>query len=296
MSNSTLSYILVLAANLSFALASILFTEYARKLTPLIMNAFKAWATLIFLVFTILIFEKFQAVKLLHIAPVMIGGFIGLNIGDMFILRAFAKIGASRTLILFGFHPIIMAISAYFIFSQAITINHIIAISIFLLCLFIFSYETFKETGQWEISGLAMALVGVCLDAAAILLSRLSFDKIDYLTPAQGHFYRTLGAVIGFILIHLFIKKIPLIKIFRAQKLKDKSLLTISAFCGTFISLLFYLYAVKIGHLASISAIAITGPIFATIFECIHQKKMPSKYLWPALALFIIGFSVLFFI
>jgi drug/metabolite transporter (DMT)-like permease len=66
----------------------------------------------------------------------------------------------------------------------------------------------------------------------------------------------------------------------------------LASVCGTLISLSLYLFAIKTGHLATISGIAITSPLFATLLECVIEKKWPSRYLWAALASFVVGFWI----
>ncbi|MFN8945446.1 MAG: EamA family transporter, partial [Pseudobdellovibrionaceae bacterium] len=57
--------------------------------------------------------------------------------------------------------------------------------------------------------------------------------------------------------------------------------------------LCFYLTAIKLGNIATLSSVAITGPLFAGLFECLHQKKWPSKEVLMATFLFICGFYIL---
>lgn len=293
MHNNTLSYILALGANFSFAIASIIFANYSRTISSLWMNTFKAVITLILLIFTLPLLGGFNPTEFSKVWPLFLSGFIGLTIGDIFLLRSFAIIGAGRTLILFGFQPVIMAISSLVLFSQKLQGYHLTAIIILMSCLFLFSYEGYKSSGKWELKGLSFALIGVLLDASGVLLSRYGFDLSD-IKPVEGHFYRTVGSVAGFMLINYTIKPVNLIGSFKIQTNRGKLVLLFSAFSGTYLSLLLYMSAIKIGHLASVSAIAITGPLFATLFESIYYKKWPGKYLWMSLALFICGFIVLY--
>jgi drug/metabolite transporter (DMT)-like permease len=293
MHNNNLSYLLALGANFSFATASIIFATYSHKISSLWMNAFKAVVTLLLLVLTIPWMGGFHTTTFSATSWFFLSGFVGLTIGDLFLLRSFSLIGPSRTLILFGFQPIIMGIAGPLLFNQELQNHQLMAIPILMCCLFLFSYEGRKNNGHWEIKGLLFALTGVLFDACGIFLSRKGFD-ISELAPVEGHFYRTLGAVVGFALISKFIKPVKLVHHFKAQPNKARLILLFSAFAGTYLSLLMYMSAIKMGNLASISAIAITGPIFATFFECLYYKKYPGKFLWMSLALFVFGFLVLY--
>jgi uncharacterized membrane protein len=84
--------------------------------------------------------------------------------------------------------------------------------------------------------------------------------------------------------------KIDLFRIFFKMKYRARFIVFLGGLCGTFISLWMFLKAVSTGHLATVTAIAGTGPVFAAIFEAIVQRKWPTRYLYYAFVLFGIGF------
>ena len=90
-----------------------------------------------------------------------------------------------------------------------------------------------------------------------------------------------------------YFKQLPLVTEFKKLAPRTKALLVVASAAGTYLSLLLYLNAIKIGHLASISGIAITGPMFATAIECGLKRKLPSLYLLVAFIFFSAGFYVL---
>lgn len=103
---------------------------------------------------------------------------------------------------------------------------------------------------------------------------------------------RSLGAFLGFVVLGRVIP-ISFVRTFQNFSKKDKRLVVFGSVCGTFLSLSLYMAAIKIGHLASISAIAVTGPFTATLLECLIGKKTPSVYLIVAFLLFMVGFFLL---
>jgi drug/metabolite transporter (DMT)-like permease len=70
---------------------------------------------------------------------------------------------------------------------------------------------------------------------------------------------------------------------------KSRGFVSLGAVLGTFLSLGFFLKAVQTGHLASVSGVAITGTLFSSAFECLWERKWPTKTLWVALGLFLLG-------
>lgn len=287
-----LPYLFALGANFAFAWATVVFAHFSKAVSALWMNAFKA--VIAFIAFTLgFIFWG------THIWPetrttisFLLSGFLGLNIGDWFLLYAFSSLGASRTLMLYGFQPLMLGVSSYFLFDQTVPSEKFIAIIFLIACLFIFSLENFRKHGHWHFRPLMLGLIGITLDAIGVVLTRYGFESTPAITPLDCNFYRCLGAVVGFGFVSFF-KPINLIKTFMQHTPKQKSLLLAASLSGTFLSLFLYLSAIQKGHLATVSAIAITSPLFAGIVESLVQRKPPSLYLAASFLFFVCGFLIL---
>lgn len=313
---SLLPYLLTLGAALSFSSASLIFAKFSRSVSVIWMNAAKAFVAMILLILTLPILFWFQGgvqaiatwVPPQEIATglLLISGFIGLGIGDLFLLDAFIRIGVSRTLMLYGFQPLLLGLTGYLLFDQSFDSRRLIAIIFLIGCLVIFSLEKYRESKSWEIRGLVMAIIGVSMDSAGVVLTRIAFENSPHTEPLEGHLIRCIGALLAYILIAGFIharrkltgsaEKTPVIGLisnFLRFDPKSKALILLGCFAGTYLSLCLYLTAIQIGHLASISAIAITGPMFAALLESLLNKRRPSKYLGLAFAFFLCGFSIL---
>ncbi len=281
-----------LGANLSFAFACLIFTEYSRKVSSLWMNAFKATVAFCAFGLAALLGGGLSSIGTPAFFSLFASGFLGLAIGDLFLLKAFSIIGASRTLVLFAFQPLILGTFSFYIFNQAIDLQKFWGLLFFLACLFIFSLEAKKTKGTWEFKGLLWALAGVTLDAIGVLMTRWSFDRTPEMNSISANFYRTIGCIVAFFLISKFYRPLELWHKFRDWSPKIKLLILSGCVFGTFLSLLLYLKALQFGHLATVSGIAITSPLFATLFESIWEKRWPTKYLWAALVSFSIGFYI----
>lgn len=292
MDQQRLALFMSLGATLIFATASLVYAEYARRVSVLWMNCFKACVCLGALAIAVPIIGGWHEITPFSLGALALSGLVGLNIADLFLLTAFTKLGAARTLILFGFQPLIVGVGAYYLFDQPLEGERFIAIIFLIACLFTFSLERFRREKRWEIAGLAFALIGVSLDSLGILLTRSAFQASPAVNAIEGNFWRALGAVAGFAVMSRF-RPIPLISGFMQWPVRTRAIIALAAFAGTFLSLSLYLTAVRIGHLASLAGIAITGPMFATFLESVIHKKWPSKYLLVALGFFLAGFYVL---
>jgi drug/metabolite transporter (DMT)-like permease len=286
------AYFFAAAAAIVFSTASFVFTEYSRKISSLWMSFFKALVCFVLFSITTFLFSEWVDVPRQVVASLMLSGAIGLGVGDLFLLKAYARIGPGRTLMLFGFQPLFIGVASWYFFNQELNNTRLVAIVFFVVCLFLFSFEKFKENGRWEVYGLLAALTGVLCDDAGVLLSRWSFEAVKELQPLQANFIRCAGALVFYIVANPFLKT-RLIFHFSKLKTIDRTRVIVASAGGTFISLLMYLTAIRIGHLASVAAIGVIGPLFTMTVECILDKRLPSKYLWAALVSFLCGFLLL---
>lgn len=289
------SITLALLANLSFAFGSQFFTHYTRKVSALWMNSVKAFVAMILFGLYISISTGFNSIDSTSLVVFLVSGFIALGIGDIFLLQAFSLIGPGRTMLLFGFHPVLVGVLSYLLLGQAIEASKLMGILFFIICLIIFSLESYKVHRKWDLRGLVYALLGVTIDGIGILITRYGFDMSPKTTAFEGNFYRCIGALLSYILISRFIK-INFISNIKNLNRRSRFYVFVGALFGTTISLGLYLKAIQISeNLAALSGITITSVIFAALFECIHQRKMPSKYLISAFFFFCIGMKFVLF-
>ena len=286
------AYVFALAAATVFASASLVFTEISRRVTPLWMNAVKALGAFVLFGASVLLFGSWETLPAKVVWALVTSGLLGLGIGDIFLLYAYTRMGAARTLILFGFQPLFVGIGAKIFFDQEINLVKLIAVIFFLACLFTFSLEKFKEHGHWEVKGLIAALVGVLFDNSGVLLSRWAFDTVPAMDAFQANWWRCLGAVAFFVVLGAM-GKVQWRAGWKSLSPRARRMTLASIFMGTFLSLFFYLTAIKIGHLASISALGVSGPLISSTLECAYYRKRPTRYLLVALVFFIIGFGIL---
>jgi drug/metabolite transporter (DMT)-like permease len=291
-SNHILAYYLALASSLAFSGASLVFADISRKISPLWMNTFKAVFAWGCFTLVVALGGFWQPLTWVQAGALFGSGILGLAIGDIFLLTAYARMGAARTLILYGFQPLFMAVNAHVFFHQDISWGIGFAVLFFLACLFVFSLEKFKQDGHWELLGLAAAMLGVILDNAGLVLSRWSFDSVPEMNAFQANFVRCSGAL-AFFMVFGMVSKIHLREGWRKLGPKGRRLACVSSFLGCFFSLCLYLTAIKIGHLASVAALSVAGPILASAMECLYYRKWPSAYLLTALVLFVAGFATL---
>ncbi len=288
------SYLFALGANLCFGFASLVFSEYSKKVSVYWVNYFKAIVASIACALSLFIANQWHMPDAHSFMLFFSSGIIGLMIGDIFLLKAFVQLGPGRSMMLYGFHPILTGIGSYYLFEQEVGLQKFMAIIFFIGCLYSFSLEIRVKTGAWEVKGLILAGLAIFLDAMGVLITKAAFQVDVEVLPMQGNLFRSLGASFGFLLLS-FLKPIGLVKNFRLLSQKGKVANFSGALSGTYLSLFLYLSAIQIGHIATISAITMTAPFFASLFECIYKKELPSKHMLISILLFAIGILVLFY-
>ena len=292
-----LPIILALGSNISFATASLFFTDFAKKISPTWVNYFKAFLAFFCFLICMLVFQVSFQLPLQIFFMLVLSGIVGLMIGDIFLLKSFTELGSGRVLMIFGFQPLILGAASYFLFNEHFSLTRLIAILFLIGCLLCFSIESFKEKGHWGLKGIAFALVGIILDATGLLLTKSVFNLMPDLSVFLVNFIRSGATVIGFFIVSL----VPMFGLklwapFKKLNKKDKITISFASVLGTFLSLTFYLKAVQIGHLATISAIVGTSPLFATVFEIVRGRKKLTLHLAFAVVFFICGVSILLFL
>jgi drug/metabolite transporter (DMT)-like permease len=294
MNQALLAYVFAFSSVLTFSTAAIAFTYFSKKVSALWMNIFKCLVSLLFSV-PVVYFLNGQLWWDWSVAwPFYVSGIIGLNVGDWMLLSAYRIMGPARTLVLFGFQPFITGAYAYFVWGEALLPIQLLAIIFFVLCLFLFSYERFKKSGSWEFKGLLLAFGGVFLDSLGVILTRYGFNENATLTGMEAQYLRTLAASLSFLIYVPFVK-ISFFKHYQSLNFKQKSLAFLASFAGTFLSLVFYMQALKLGKLATVTSIVLTDPVMSTFFECLWLRTWPSRYLWIALVSFFCAMFCLFY-
>ena len=285
-------YALAIGANLAFSSSSMVFSIYARRFSSQWINQIKVSVAFIAFLIAMVIYGKNVSLDFLPTSFLLLSGLAGLCIGDLFLFRAYATLGAGRSLVIFSFQPLLLGIYGYFFLGQVFSINQTLAVICMMICIFIFMLERNKQTGSWDLQSFSFAFIGIGLDAIGVMLTRSAYEYSPELETFQVNVIRCLGALIGYLLLSpksyqkLYKDVIELTS-------KDKILVLSSGFFGCFLSLTMYLAALKHAHVGTLTSIAITGPVWVSLLECIYNKKWPTLLLLSAFAFFLTGFYLM---
>ena len=292
MNSSFMPYLLAVGANLCFGTASITFSQFSQRFSATWINQLKVSIALIGFLISFFLLEHFTALPVGGHLYLLGSGFVGLFLGDFFLFRSLARLGPTRTLVLYSFQPLLLGIYGYFFLSQGLSLYQLMAIACMILCILTFIFERNKATGSFDLKSFSYALLGVFFDALGVMLSRQAYEMNSSLGSFQVNATRALGALLGFLVLSpgfIFVLR----KDLNALSLKDRNLAIGSCILGTFVSLSLYLSALKTAHVATLTAISITSPIWVSLIEHIKIKEWPNRYLWTAFGLFLVGFTLM---
>lgn len=290
--NSFEVYTLAVGANLAFSTASMVFSYFAKRFSSMWMNQVKVIIALIAFTIALLTSSTWTSINSTSTALLLLSGFSGLCLGDIFLFRAFATLGPGRALVLYSFDPLIVGLYGFFFLGQIFTANQTLAVFCMIICVFIFMFERNKMTGTWDLKSFFWAFLGICLDAFGVMMTRTSYEMNPDLETFQVNVIRCIGAIIGFILIAP--KSYPVVfkDVLNLSK-RDLAMLVGASIAGTFLSLTLYLTALKYAHVGTLTAISITGPVWVAILESIYFRRLPSRYLVMAFCFFLTGFYLM---
>jgi len=296
MDSNLQAYSFALLANLIFAFSVQIFTHYSRKVSAVWMNYIKAFVALILFTGTVFIMDWQFSFSAKVILLLFFSGLLGLAIGDLALLTALRDLGPGRAMVLVAFHPIITGILSYLFFDQHLSLNKMMAIIFMIICIIIFSVESMKREGHWGGKGIALVLTAIILDSFGVMMVKEA-ELESKINPFEANFYRCLGAV-TFFLVWFTFKPAGIWKGLKNQSKKSLLIIFAGSVLGTFVALALIFKAYTIGdeNLATISSINISCSIFAALFECIHQKRAPGRYLIISFIFMIIGVSTFIFV
>lgn len=285
-------YMLAIGANLSFSTASMVFALYARRFNSMWINQIKVSVAFFAFLTAMLLVGPMVPMNLSGTLFLLASGFTGLCIGDIFLFRAYATLGAGRSLILFSCQPLMLGIYGYFFLGQSFTLNQSFAVLCMIICIFIFMLERSKLTGSWDLKSFMWAFLGISLDAIGVMMTRSGYESNPGLETFQVNVIRCLGALLGFLLISPK-SYVHVVKDVVALKKNEIGLLVGASICGCFISLALYLAALKYAHVGTLTAISITGPVWVAMLESLYHRKLPNIFLLAAFGFFLTGFYLM---
>lgn len=285
-------YLYAIGANLTFSTAGLIYSFYARKFSPIWIGQVKVTVATIAFILAFFLAENFVPLSSTAFILLFLSGLGGLCVGDILLFRAFATLGAARSLVLFSFQPLLLGVYGFFFLDQIFTVNQTIAVLCMIVCVYVFMMERKGLTGSWDTRSFLWAFGAICLDAFGVMLTRTAYEMTPGLETYEVNIVRCFGALAGFFLIKPSSFKL-IVGDLRKLKLKENFIIIGSGVGGCFIALALYLAALKHAHVGTLTAISITGPVWVSLLECLYHRRLPNRFLSVAFIFFLAGFYLM---
>ena len=131
----------------------------------------------------------------------IISGFIGLVIGDLFLFQAFVDIGGRISLLIYSTVPIITAVFGFFLFGENPTWYTAIGMTLVLGAVsvaILMKRDKEKKFHPHMAKGIIFALIGAAAQAIGLVFSKYTIDlDVNAFAATQ---IRVMAATVGFIL------------------------------------------------------------------------------------------------
>ncbi len=258
-----LGVLLALLAAFCWVFSGIAIERYTKNHSALIVNFLRIAIALV-------IMAVFLAIRGVHPLALdarpqawlwlSLSGIVGFVLGDYFLFSSYQEVGARIGLLMISLSTIFVGIISFFLFDEVLSLRSLLGIGLTLIGVLLVVLMRAPEKGvQWRFSpkGIAYGLLAAIGQAVGLVLSKLGMGSSDPFTATQ---IRLIAATIAFILVILFTRRVPAVKVALRER---QSLATIifTAFVGTFLGVTLSLAAVQNTQTAVASAILSIMPV-----------------------------------
>lgn len=290
-----------LGTSLCFSFGSTLFTLAGRAVGSLLVNRMRLLVSVL-LVMLLHVLSFGQLIPLDAGADrwfwLGVSGFIGLVLGDAFLLQAFVLIGPRLSMLMMALAPVFGALMAWLFLGEILELREIIGISITLLGIMIVIAERNGKT-QTEIAdnrrylvGLLCGLGGAVGQAGGLVLSKIGMG--EGFPALSANLIRLLVAVViiwGFAIVNR-----QVISSYRTLRANPRALvlMTGGAVLGPVVGVWLSLIAVQNTNVGVASTLSSLMPIFLIPISYVMFKERVTRQAVIGTVITFVGIVMLF--
>lgn len=282
-----------LVASMVWTLTAVANERYTKNASPMMINFGRI--LLGFVLITILSYVQLGRLIWLGGTPIaylwlFLSGAIGFALGDTYLMRAFHRLGARLTLLMYSAVPVITAIAGYFLFDEKLSARNILGMFLVLAgIVWVISAQSQKKSERINVANLMDGVIATLCQAVGVILSK---SGIQSLAPVTGTQMRILGGILGMILLITLVRKWPDLDQFRLKNVQG--LIVANAVLATFIGVSLSMVALKYTKAAVASTLMSLMPVMILpISIFILKEKLNVKEIAGAI-ISVVGITVLF--
>lgn len=206
----------------------------------------------------------------------LISGFIGFFLADLFIFRAFIDIGARETMVIMTLSPIFSAVISWFALDEHLSFFQVAGIVVTVLGVMLVTYVEGRDGGSKNRNvktGVLFAFLGALTQALAFILAKQGL--VYNVFPITGNVVRISGGFVGVVVYTVVAGRFA--EDFRNMR-DRKALLLISqgALVGPVLGMIMSLFAISLAPVGIATTIMQVSPILLLpVDRFIFKKRIP---------------------
>ncbi len=228
----------------------------------------------------------------------LIGGIVGVFLGDTALFMTLRRMGPRRTAILFAMNAPIVTFLGFFFLDEKLNINAAIGCSVILsgVILAIIYGKRKSQSHHWEEVkgklwvGIAFGILTASAQAVGIIITKPVLDAGA--DPIAVSAVRVGIAAVALILVAAIPNKN--LKPINPPNKKSLLFVTISGMLGMGIGMTLLLYALANGDAGIVATLAATSPVMMLPLLWIKTKERPAAGAWLGAALVVAGTGIIF--
>ncbi|CCQ95214.1 conserved membrane hypothetical protein [[Clostridium] ultunense Esp] len=227
-------------------------------------------------------------------AWLMVSGFIGFFLGDLFLFQSYVEVGSRISLLIMASSPPISAFLGFVFLGERLELISLLGMIITIIGIAIVILN--KETGESKVKitysekGLIYAFLGAFGQALGLICSKKGMGDYNPLAATQ---IRIISGFISFTILFIIAKKFGDLKIAFKNK-KAMGVIAIGSFFGPFIGVTLSLVSLKYTSAGISSTITSIMPVTIIPFSIlIFKEKVKPKEILGAI-ISVIGVGILF--
>ena len=134
-----------------------------------------------------------------------LSGIIGFVMGDLFLFKAFATIGARTSMLIMSLTPPITALLGFFLLGERLALRHCLGMAITLsgVATVILTSKSGSKELKHPVKGLVFAFIGTVGQAVGLVLSKYGMGEYNAFSATQ---IRIFAGMIGFTVLLFYLK------------------------------------------------------------------------------------------
>ncbi|HIK15621.1 MAG TPA: DMT family transporter [Leptolyngbyaceae cyanobacterium M33_DOE_097] len=284
-----------LGAALIWAIASIVYTQMGRAISPTLLNLAKGLIAIALLLVTLLVQNQlFPAVAWSDMSWLLLSGAVGVGFGDTAYFQALQDIGPRRTLVLESLSPPLTALLALVFLQEwlpplawlgiVLTITGVVWVVLERLT------EQQKQHTFWR-RGVICGLLAALGQASGAVLSRSALAGSD-INPLWSTLVRLVAGCLV-LLVWLAIRKVSPSELKALKVPKNAGILVLAAFFSTYLGIWFQQIALKYAVAGVAQSLSATSPLFVLPIAALTGDRVSWRALFGVL-LALAGIWLLF--